>query len=228
MIYTYKTIEDILRESQPYYKGRERYYHNFDHITHVMNMGQNILNSLNIDEPSSREAFNYAIGFHDAGHLNGKQEYDRENIDRALDLFNKHKTNQEPKNKFLSSLIINSTCVPLIALNEIENLHRMKNAKNLIMAARDADHLGIMGIENDQKREEALVGLTREFLQNYPVEKVQEMYENLTNEFFDGVYFYTKYVKKWANKGTKNGNLEKRRRWQIEFTPKAIERAVEE
>jgi hypothetical protein len=214
-----KLMENILLQYKIYYKGQENYYHNFEHATWVVKKGLEILEKDNC-EKSVKEAYIHAMACHDAGHLNGLQKNDRENVDRALFIYKKHQTNQNEEERKLSSFIIDATCFPYIPIDKLKTSLNILGMWQVVKVARDVDRMGIIGREDKGKREKELTGLMREFLQTKTKKDLLSSYQKTANIFFDNLSFYTPYAKEWADK-----NLEKMKRWQIQFTPEAIERA---
>ena len=217
---------EILKEYQPFYAGREKYYHNFNHATWVVEQGLVILDDYHSGS-SIRDAYTHAMACHDAGHLNGLQKSDIENVDIALGIYENHKTGQDPEGRAISHLIIDATCFPHTALEEIMkkmpptkqiNLMEVENA---IKVAWDVDRLGI-SMENEEQREITLIGFMREKLQAQTKEDILKSYRDLTNDFYDKLRssFHTDYAREWAE-----DNLEAMRQWQLDFTPRAVEMA---
>jgi hypothetical protein len=218
-----KDFLNIARLYEPYYKTQEKFYHNFLHALFVVDNGVDILTELDAPE-YVKVVFAHAMGAHDAHHLCGKQKSDTENIICALKVFNNiNYLDKHPLYKKMGSLIIAGTQVPYVETPETIASWYKGNQDDLILAiqaARDVDHLGIIGIEDQTQREVALTGLMREFSRNTTKEQILASYESATNNFFDSIHFYTQPAKDWARE-----NLTKMRKWQLDYTPEAIENA---
>jgi len=215
--------QQILDQYKPFYRGQENYYHNFNHATWVVEKGLEILENFDV-QLCVKEAYVHAMACHDAGHLNGLQKNDRENVDIALSIYKNHGTRQTTMERTSSYLIIDSTCVPYLSLETLrgQTILSIKDMWIAIKVARDVDHLGIIGIADDKQREIALTGFMRELLRKNSKEDILNSYKDLTNDFFEKLRFsfYTEHAKEWAGK-----NLDDMRKWQLDFTPKALELA---
>lgn len=218
-----RDLLNIVRLYEPYYKAQAKYYHNFNHAYFTVDKGLDILSMLGAPE-YLRVVFAHAMGSHDAHHLCGLQKTDKENIVRSLEVYNNMNClDKHPLYKDMGSLIIRSTEVPYAETPETIALRYKGIFNDMILAiqvARDIDHLGIIGIENEKQREVALIGLMREYSRNISKKDILANYELETNKFFDSIHFYTQPAKDWAAQ-----NLEKMRAWQLNYTREAIELA---
>ncbi len=213
----------IARLYEPYYKNQNRFYHNFKHGLFTVDKGIDMLVALHAHE-DLMVVYAHAMGSHDAGHLCGLQKSDADNVVIALGIYNnvncldKHLLYKE-----MGAFIIKGTEVPYVKTPEEIALEYAGNRDDLILAikvARDVDHLGIIGIEDQIQREVALTGLMREFSRNTTKEQILANYESATNKFFDSIHFYTQPAKDWAKE-----NLAKMHQWQLDYTSEAIENA---
>ncbi len=213
----------IARLYEPYYKTQNKFYHNFKHGFFTVDKGIDMLMELGAPE-YLMVVFAHAMGSHDAGHLCGFQKSDADNVAISLGIYNNvNCLDKHPLYKEMGGLIIQGTEVPYTKTPEELASQYTGNKKDLILAiqvARDIDHLGIIGIEDQTQREVALTGLMREFSRNTTKEQILANYESATNKFFDSIHFYTQPAKDWAVK-----NLTKMREWQLGYTPEAIENA---
>lgn len=218
-----KDLLNIVKLYEPYYKAQAKYYHNFNHAYFTVDKGLDILSMLSAPE-YLMVVFAHAMGSHDAGHLCGFQKSDADNVAISLGIYNNvNCLDKHPLYKEMGGLIIEGTEYPHTKTPEEIASKYAGNRNDLILAiqvARDIDHLGIIGIENEKQREVALVGLIREFSRNTTKEDFLKNYERVTNKFFDSLQFYTKHAQVWAAQ-----NLEKMRTWQLGYTPEAIENA---
>ncbi len=216
-------MKQIALQYQQYYVGQENYYHNFNHALWVVDKGLEILDSSNLPD-YLKLIYVHAMACHDAGHLNGLQKSDRENVDKALKIFSRHSKEDIGLNLpkvAIAGLIIDSTCVPYKSADRLMAEYNIKNrhVKSLIDLARDVDHLGIIGIEDANQRMRALVGFMRENLRSTSKENLLNSYESHTRKFFQSLpnFFSTTYAKEWAH-----SNLSRMEEWQLEMTPEAI------
>ena len=232
-------IQNILKQFEPYYEGQDKYYHNFKHATWTVEKGIEILDKTNIESPI-RKAYVYAMACHDAGHRNGFQVNDAYNVTIALSIFRRHTKQLTIIERAMSLFIIASTCTPYQPIGDL--IRGIKNGDYIYTdgvpyvntagvnmfelweaaeIARDVDQLGIIGIEDDSQREIALIGFMREILRTRTKQDVLSSYKKLTNDSFDYLKcsVSTPYAKQWVKE-----NLEELRRWQLDFTPKALER----
>ena len=205
---------NIIEQYEPYYADREPYYHNFEHVKRVRVIAIEILKSSGKYTTRRESILCHGVGGHDGGHKNGLQGDDWENINIALKLFDAHESGQTPKEKLMSRKIMECTRFPY---EEIPS-GLSDELVFLVHVARDADLLGIIGIENERQREQALIGFVRELLQKNSPESLLANHTQNTNAFYDSVSFYTKWAQDWAKE-----NLEAMREWQLGFMPRAIE-----
>lgn len=210
----------IAEQYRIYYTNRSLYYHNFEHALFTVKLGLDILNSLDVDS-SLKEVFVHAMACHDAGHLNGWQTTDKENIKIALNIFDTHNKHSTKLIKSWSRLIIEATEFPHKKINKIIPPHLITNSnlKLLIQVARDSDTLGIIGIKDTKSREKALRGFMKEASLLQEEKKFNSNFKVQSSCFLKEIKFQTKYAQKWADK-----NLEKMKRWQMNFIDKAIKK----
>jgi hypothetical protein len=122
----------------------------------------------------------------------------------------------------MSRAIIEGTRFPYTE-NDLTNWSFDSNIGFLVKIARDADVLGIIGIENDREREQALIGFARELLRKHSPKELLATHIQNTNIFFDSLHLYTIWAQHWADE-----NLENMRQWQLGFMPRAIEIASQD
>lgn len=209
------TSTSILKIYEPFYQGQESYYHNFDHVKWVVEKGFKILKETDVPKYLI-DVFIHGMSCHDAGHKCGFQLDDQENVDISLSIFNQVPTTLSFIETELAKKLIQSTCVPY-KLTALEIAEGDVFFEEIIKVARDVDHLGIIGIEKESKRERALIGLFREFARKFSRDYLLKNYKPATEQFFDKIDFQTDYAKKWSR-----NNLKKMKDWQINFSEKAI------
>jgi hypothetical protein len=211
-------MKNIINQYKVYYSGREKYYHNFAHAKRVVIKGIDFLDKLHVSK-KEKEIFAHAMACHDAGHFCGDQANDRENVDRALEIFDTI-SSQPVEDKKISRIIIDSTCVPYenIDCSVVSGI----NILNLVSVARDVDQIGIIGVDDELERELALIGLMREYVRaGHNREKLMDSYMVSTMSFFNSLYYYSVPGIQWAYE-----HQEERMEWQLRFTPRAIDIAT--
>lgn len=220
---------EIIESYKSFYNGQENYYHNFMHAKWEVIKCLSIMDFLKIRSGRLRMIISHAMSGHDAGHSNGVHLDDMDNVQKAIEIFDRAALlgihTQEHK---MARTIILATAAPYAKYDTLEEIlcnsdvdeEHLEDLQILIEIARDADHMGIIGIQDESKRKQALVGLFREHLKSKSKETLLSFYEQGTNAFFDSLYFNTSYGKKWAKQ-----NLEESKRWQLAYSPVAIELA---
>ena len=208
-----------------YYKGRENFYHNYNHAKYVTELGLKILENNPTDGYQSlcEKIFVHAMMCHDAGHNNGLENSDFENIEVALHLSKRHflKNNENQiLNKEWVELIIKTTEFPHKPISDIlpSRYTRQKDLIYLMQIARDVDTLGIISIENQDLREKSLVGFLRELSAKQDKEELRKSFTEMTIKFFEHVKFNTNFGRDWAK-----NNLAEMKSWQLGYINKAIE-----
>ncbi|MCI5051391.1 MAG: hypothetical protein MRY57_03710 [Candidatus Pacebacteria bacterium] len=223
-----KNYLEIAESYKPYYDGQEKYYHNFLHAIWTVIKGLDVMKSFGLSE-RLKVIYAHAMSLHDAGHSNGEFEHDIDNVKKALIIFERYcKLPKESVDWKMARTIILATAAPYEKYQSLEEIvyysgvpeEEFTNLQLLIEIARDVDHIGIIGIQNKDKRNQALVGLMRELLKRHSKKNLTGFIEQGTKHFFDGIHFYTDYMKEWAEE-----NLEEAKKWQLDFSKEAIELA---
>ena len=214
----YKIIENY----REHYTGQEPYYHNFEHALWVTKKGLEIIKIDGGVPEELQRIYTHAMSCHDAGHLCGQQSTDRENVDKALLIFKEKEVKLSHDSKKMASGIIDATCVPYVDTKQLVQKWFITRDEEeafayLVDVARDADHMGIIGITDIQQREQALVGIMREALVGREKGEVLKRWLSVTHTFFDSISFRTSFAKEWSEE-----NLEGLRKWHLDFSEEAI------
>ncbi len=221
-----KEFRDIIELCSQYYRNRDEFYHNLKHIVFTIEKGLEILKSMKVLTRLQR-VYVYAMAFHDARHSCGKEINDQINIKEALRAFRESKKDKIKLTLLETRMIeciIRSTAVPHAIIETFCARHHFgkdsrADLEMLVDVARDVDTIGIIGIEDQEKREQAMVGLLRENLRNTSRETLEENYHTAVFIFFNQLQFKTSFLQKWATSQL----LEERKQWQLTFFSKIID-----
>lgn len=222
----YNLDQDKIEKYAVFYMGRENFYHNLNHAIFVAKMGLRIIEEDYPGIPSFwKDIYQGAALCHDAGHGCGGVTDDK-NIEVARQIF--LSINSAEVVQRGGVLLIEATRFPTQkTIEEILDEEKLlagilaERVTLLMKVIRDADQLGIIGIDDPFERFKALTGLMRENLKTCTPEQLVAGALDKTVKFFSDLSWNTVYGSAWAKE-----HLEERKRWQLEKVIDAIKCAA--